>query len=423
MQLSSVVAIARAKLIRVAEPVTQFRPDGRANLPAAVGRGAGAFGEVLGSIGSGIGSGGNRLGRGFFLVVALPTFLYLLYAGLWQSPRYVSEMRLTVRQAQEKRPPIEGSSLMALMSGGPSANNGAQDAFIVQNYVKGSTIILDIGGRDYMEKRFARPSIDYFSRLDKNANIEELWKYWLNHVVATVDTLSSILTIKVDAFDPQDALGTAKDVLRQSEELVNQITVRNRRDALARNQAEVDLTRAKLAEAREKTLQFRNSNVVLDPGSRAKSLSELMSKLNTERVDLIKDLSTNSASLSPDAPSQRFQRTRIGVIDQQLAELKKKLTDTQGKDTVSEQIGTFEQIKLEEQFAEQMYAISMSSYNKARQELEKQQLYLVTVVAPTLPESATFPRPFANTILLFFVLLCAWAIVVLLVASVEDHVS
>lgn len=389
-------------------------------LPALIRDSVETVGEKL----SAVDVGGGRLRRSFIIVVALPTLLFWLYAFFWQSERYVAEMRLTVRASQQEKKSMSDAASMIgkMMGGGGGGNSATQDAFMVLNYVKSRAIVADLGGRPYMEKKFARPRVDYFSRLDVGANLEDLWKYWLGHVSASVDTMSGILTTRVDAFEPQDALDMAKDIVRLSEDLVNKITLRNRRDALSRAELEVSLSRQKLADAREKTLQFRNKNVLIDPGARATSLGELIGRLTQERIDIVNALSTFSSSLSGDAPSQRIQRNRLAAIDQQIADLKKKLADAQGDDTVSAQIATYERLKLDEQFAEKLYMIAQTSYQHARQELEKQQLYLITIVHPSLPESATYPKVAANTTLVFFGLLVAWAVVSLLIASIEDHI-
>jgi capsular polysaccharide transport system permease protein len=379
--------------------------------------------EIVSSALSTIGDGG-WLRKSFLIFVVAPTILFFLYASLWQSERYVAETRLTVREAQKKEQPKFGdaASMIAKMTGGGGSKD-AQNSYMVLNYIKSRAIVVDLGGRAYLEQKFAPPEADYFSRLSKGANLEELWKYWLEHLSASVDTISGILVFRIDAFRPQDALDAAQDVIRLSEELVNKITLRNRNDALARADDEVSLARQKLADAREKLLQFRNQNLLIDPGSRAASLGELIAKLTLERIDLVNALSTFSGSLSTDAPSQRLQRTRLAAIDQQIADLKKKLTDNQGADVVSAQIATYEKLKLEEQFSERLYAIAQSAYESARQDLQRQQLYLVTVVAPILPEAATYPRVFGNTVLLFCSLLVIWAVVALAIASIQDQIT
>lgn len=422
-KLSEVIAAAQnaarfssTKAIEIFAPLTA--KDATSRLPALIRQGLEGVAETISTAGAG--AGGGIVGRSFIYVVVLPTFLFWLYACFWQSERYVAETRLTVRAQHENKTGTDAASMISKLTGG-GPDPSSQDAFIVLNYLKSRAIVADLGGREYMEKKFARSGIDYFSRLGRNARAEDVWKYWLSHITASVDTLSGILTLRTDAFLPKDALDVAHDIVRLSEQLVNKITLRNRSDALSRAELEVTLSRHTLAEAREKTLQFRNKNVMIDPGSRAASIGEQMAKLTLERIDLINALSTFSSSLDSDAPSQRLQRTRLAAIDQQLAELKKKLAGAEASDTVSAQIASYERLKLDEQFAEKLYSIAQSSYYRARQELEKQQLYLITVVEPTLPESATYPKVVVNTVLLFCALLVAWAAISLIYASIEDH--
>lgn len=422
-KLSEVIATAQnvarfssTKAVEILAPLTT--KDAASRLPTLIRQGLGGMAETLSTAGAG--ASGGMVGRSFIYAVVLPTLLFWLYACFWQSERYVAETRLTVRAQHEKKSGTDAASMISKFTGG-GGDSSSQDAFIVLNYVKSRAIVADLGGRDYMEKKFARSGIDYFSRLGRNANAEDVWKYWLSHLSASVDTLSGILTVRADAFLPKDALDVARDIVRLSEQLVNKITLRNRGDALSRAELEVTLSRQMLAEAREKTLQFRNKNVIIDPSSRASSIGEQMAKLTLERIDLVNALSTFSSSLDGDAPSQRLQRTRLAAIDQQLAELKKKLADAGSTDTVSAQIASYERLKLDEQFAEKLYSIAQTTYYRARQELEKQQLYLVTVVEPTLPESATYPKVVVNTVLLFCGLLVIWTAITLIYASIEDH--
>lgn len=372
------------------------------------------------------GGAGRLLIRSFFIVAVVPTFLYWSYAAFWESKGYVAEARLTVRAAREQRAPSgsDASSIASKLSGGGQKNTG-QDSFIVLNYIRSRAIIVDIGGREYLEKVYARREIDYPSRLKEKANLEELWRFWTRHVLANVDTMSGILTLRVDASRPQDALKTAQDIVRLSEDLINKITVRVRKDAVARAELEVGLAAQRLAEARNAVLQFRNQNVLIDPASRASGIGELIGKLTLERIEIENALSTLSGALSNDSPSQRIQRARLAAIDQQIADLKKKLTDSgaHGDDTVSSQLASYERLKLEEQFASSLYTVAQNSYQRARQELEKQQLYLAVVVAPTLPQAATYPRVFGSTLLLFGTLTVAWAIGALITASVRDHMA
>ncbi len=362
------------------------------------------------------------LQRSFWVAVVIPTAVFWFYSMFWQAERFVSEAKMTVREAQkgERAKTADTTTIVAKLTGGV-ASRDAQNAYMVLAYIKSRAIIEDLGGRGYFERAFCEKNADYFSRLSRDASLEDVWKYWLSHVSASIENLAGILTVRLDAFSPQDARNIVKDVVRLSEELINRVTIRNRADTLARAEVEVGAARERLARAREETLRFRNRNALIDPVSRATSIGELVGKLSLERIDLINSLSAFSSSLSTDAPSQRLQRTRLDIVDKQIAELRKKLTSEESSGAVSEQIATYENLKLDEKFAERLYSIALAAYVSARQDLERQQLYLVTIVPPTTPESATYPRVLANTALLFSSLLIGWAVIALVVASVDDQ--
>jgi capsule polysaccharide export protein KpsE/RkpR len=116
-----------------------------------------------------------------------------------------------------------------------------------------------------------------------------------------------------------------------------------------------------------------------------------------------------------------LQRTRLETIDKQIVALQQKLTDTKGDDTVSSQLATFENLELDEKFTERMYTVAQAAYEKARQERERQLLYLIVVVRPTMPESATYPQVPLTTSLVFSSLLVIWGIGALLTAAIKDQ--
>jgi capsular polysaccharide transport system permease protein len=107
-------------------------------------------------------------------------------------------------------------------------------------------------------------------------------------------------------------------------------------------------------------------------------------------------------------------------LDKQIADLNALLLGKTGAGTISNQLKDYEILKLREEFAEQMYMLARSSFEDARKKLDKQQLYLVVVVPPILPELAAYPRVFANTGLVALGSFILWAIAALIFASVRD---
>lgn len=400
-------------------------PDNRSKVPAIVQRVLQWRGSAAAISGSGLHNARASvlLGWSFALCVALPAFLVFIYLQFFASDQYVVESRLAVRASQETRIPVmESVTSVTSKLGLPSpGTNLMQNAFIVVNYIKGRSIIDDIGGRPVLEKIFSDPKIDYLSQLERGAKLEVLWKYWNSKVIAGVDTLSGIVTVKVYAFNPQDSLSLSNDIIRASEKLVNDVSTRSQDDAIRSAEQEIERASKKLAAARQELLDFRNRTQIVDPTISATSVSDMIATLMTERIDLENNISTFAGTLSKDSSAQRVQRARIAALDEQIKGLQNQLTDTQSNKTLSASMTEYQQLKLNEMFAEKLYTIAQSSYERARQDRNAQSLYLSVIVRPSLPESSLYPRVFLTTLFSFGLLTIAWGIVSIIVASIKDH--
>ena len=367
-------------------------------------------------------NGGGWWIRTLLMFVVLPALVFFVYSALGQTRGYETEAKVSVRGSQEFHGSAsDASGIISRMTSGSSPKSTIQDAYIVLNYIKSTAIIADLGGAKYLEKYYSSSHIDYFSRLQRDASIEYLLKYWLTRVSASVDTVSGIVTIKVEAFAPADSSAIAHDVVHRSESLINAITERSRRDAVERAEIEVSRSADRLAATRDKLTKFRDSSAIFDPATRAKSVAELIAKLTLDKISIENSLETLKGSLGPDSPSLRVQRAKLATIEQQISDLNKSLTGPQSDSALSAQLATYERLKLDEQFDELMYKVAQSSYQRARQELERQQLYLVVIVPPNTPEKATYPKVLTNSLLLLVALFIGWSIGALIAASIADQ--
>ena len=55
-------------------------------------------------------------------------------------------------------------------------------------------------------------------------------------------------------------------------------------------------------------------------------------------------------------------------------------------------LATYEGLRVDVQFAEEIYHVSLTALNQARAAAERQQLYLATFIAPTAAETDEYPR-------------------------------
>ena len=168
---------------------------------------------------------GRALILSFIGAVVGPTFLAMLYFGLLASDQFVSEIRLSVRAASEQRQQATDALSAFSKLGLAAAKTSTQDAYMVVNYVRSKPAVFDVGGPDFLEKVYSKPEIDWFSRLSPGEPLENIWKYWNRHVVASLDTLSSIVTVKVFAYTPEDAqalAARADSVMKAAEKVLTQ---------------------------------------------------------------------------------------------------------------------------------------------------------------------------------------------------------
>jgi capsular polysaccharide transport system permease protein len=369
------------------------------------------------------GGAGRLLVRSFLLFVALPPLIAFFYYAFVASDVYVAETKLTVRAA------ADNSARSSALSGGASSIIGklglgqsgtpAQDSRIILDYLKSRSAIEDVGGRSTLAEFYDRATIDWMSRLDSKGYAEELADYWKGKVTASVDTISNILTLRVKGYTPDDAQSLAQKLVSSSEALINNISRRSRADALRRAQEEVTRSMTELADVRLQLLNLQQTTRSIDPIQSAKQIATLISTLTLQKIQLESQLAISDSTGVKGRPGDRYLQSSLDVMNTQIQDLEAMLTGNKAS-SVSMQLKDFELLKLKQEFAEQIYTLARASYEEARRNIDKQQLYLVVVVPPFRPEYALFPRVFVDSILVFLACLVLWSIGALLVASVKD---
>ncbi len=370
-----------------------------------------------------VGRGGGLLLKSFLLMVLAPTVATFIYFAFIASNVFVSEAKLTVREAlQPAGNDKAGSSILGQLNIGKTGDS-SQDSMIVMDYIKSRSVIEDVGGRERLLRLYGRAEIDFLSRLAPDQDLEQVWQYWKSRVTASVDTLSGILTLRVRAYSADDAFSLSSDVIQRSESLINAISLRSKNDAVMRAKEEVDFASKALADARAEILKFQQSNQTIDPVETAKQTLKLISELTLQKTTFENELATSASMRLANKPGEAQLRARLSAVESQLQKLNSMLTGNGAEATVSSQLRDFELLKIQSEFSEYMYKLARNGYERVRQKLDQQDLYLVTVVPPSKPDSAAYPRTLSYTALAFAGFLIGWGILSLLVASIKDSIT
>jgi capsular polysaccharide transport system permease protein len=211
-------------------------------------------------------------------------------------------------------------------------------------------------------------------------------------------------------------------VVKLSEQLVNEISERARRDAMQFAEQEVRRADARVRNALLELRRYRDESGLIDPVKAADETSKLLMQLMAEKIRLESDLFVASRTLNRNAPSIQTLTSRVEIVDLQIAKLKAKLTgETEDARNVAASLARFEELEVQRQFAERLYTMAQDGLERARIMAERQSVYFAVFVPPALPEESLFPRRIANSILVPLALLILWSIAALVWASVLDH--
>lgn len=366
---------------------------------------------------------GGLLWTSFVLCVVLPTLIGAFYIVFFAPRQYVAEFRVVVRSVAQS-----DFRLTDALGGGTAAmfappSSGVQNAFMVADYLKSRNMVAALGGKPALLGIYSRDKGAWPAGLSANASLEQVWHHWQSVLHTQIDMGSGILSVQVRAFVPQDALLLANRMIASSEKMINDMSDRSRADALLRARQQVDHAQTEIVAAHQALLDFRNRQQVIDPAKNADITGGLLTGLAKERMALDAQRAAMGPQLSANSPIARLMQNRQSDLDNQMAKLHRQLTDPGAASAISTQLATYENLQLKSQFAEQVYKLSQAAYEAAREAKQRQQLYLMTVVKPVLPEEVLYPRIGADIFLVFGLSLILWSIGALLVAAVLDHVN
>jgi len=355
--------------------------------------------------------------KALLIAVLLPTFLSLLYFGLWASPMYIAEARFAVRGAETSG---AANGLAALLL--PSGASVSADAHIVAEYIQSPDIMEAIDEEMHIFSHFASSEYDLLSRLAADATRDERLSYWQWAVKPSFDPETGIIALSVKAYDPATAKKLAEAVLAKSEALVNAMSCRAQEDAIALAMAEVKTAEKRVSATQEAMREFRNRSGMLDPVSTAGGLQGIVSQLEGEAVKVRAEIAEASTYMSKDAPALMGLLARLKAVEKQLASEKLRLAgETTRTDSLASFAAEYEDLQTESEFARQQLVSAMTSLETARLKAEAKSRYVVAFQIPALPDESLYPRPFLFTAYALVGALVLAGLCSLIIAAVREH--
>ena len=353
----------------------------------------------------------------FFLMVVLPTILGALYFAFVASPQYMSEFRFSVR-------PTDGA-LMSSSSVAADAALAMSNSYIVADYALSRDAVESLEKSVGLREIYSMDSTDRFSRLSNNVSLERLVDYWRKRVSTSYDIMTGINTIEVTAFSPQDALKISTALQALCEKLVNDISEKARQTQMAFAKNELERAEARLKEVRQRETELRSGQKSIDVRKEAEGKMLLNNKLRGDLAALEAQYSALSSDMDPTSPRLTVLKNQITAAKEQIEILQSQITDVDaskpGALDDAQRVTKYDQLQTDVVIATKLYESSLTNYENARMRASSNQTYLATYVQPGLPQIASYPRTFVDTLLVFLSAFGTWVVLTLVYYSIRDH--
>jgi len=352
----------------------------------------------------------------FVITVLIPFLSAIIYYGFCASDVYISESKFVVRSPD--KPAVGGVGILLKTAGFSNAND---ELYAAHEFIRSRDALHAINANEQFRRSYSSPSISVFDRFNPfglSNTFEDLYKYFRNKVSVNYDSVSSVTTLSVKAYNPEDARRYNERLLQMAEQTVNRLNARGRADLIANAQLEVDNAKSAARSAASALAQYRNRSGVVDPEKQAAFQLQMVSKLQDELIANRTQLA-ELRHYAPSNPQVSALRARIESLQQQIDDENGKVVGN--RKSLAAGIEQYQGLLLESQYSDKRLTAAMAALQEAQSEAGRKHAYVERIVQPNLSDSPLEPRRFAGILAALVLGLVTWGILSLLFAGVREH--
>jgi capsular polysaccharide transport system permease protein len=356
-------------------------------------------------------------GRLFWVVVVAPVMASVAYYGFLASDVYISESSFTIH-SPDKQASANGIAGMLQSVGFSSSGSESGPA---EEYASSRDALRAINKGNAFEKAYLRPDIfkfDRFNPLGLWGSFEHLYDYSQDKITLGTDAGTQVTTLTVRAFSPKDAHRFNNELLGLTEQLVNHLNDRGRKDTVRYAQSDVDIAKARSQSAALALAAYRSRSGIVDPQAESQTALAMISNLQTQLIASRTELA-GIVRFAPQNPRIPVLRTQIANLQSEIKQETRKLTS--GRQSLSGSSVEYQRLALESEFADKQLAAALGVLDQARDEARRQAVYLERVVQPNVPDAPMEPRRIRDIFATFVLSLIAFGILKMLLAGVKEH--
>lgn len=352
------------------------------------------------------------------ILIVLPMAVASIYYLFFAADRYVAEATVTVRQANQESSALPG---VAMLLGGINPPS-RDDTLYLREYIHSLVMLKKLDARLNLRAHFEAQQRDPVFRLYPGTSQEWFLDYYRSRVEVLFDEVASLLTIRVQGFDPEFSQRLADAILDESEQFVNAFSHRIAREQMRFAEEELQRSSERLRVSKAKVLDFQNKNKVLDPMEQARASGILTAELQGELAKLEAELRNLRSFLNEDSYQVKSLRGQVAALREQLQEERgRSTTGGRNSERLNELAAQFRDLGLQAGFAEDTYKLALGAVENARIEATRKIKSLVVIEAPARPETAEYPRRLYNLATLLVACCLLYGVTRLIVTTIRDH--
>jgi len=321
-------------------------------------------------------------------IVALPMLVGIFYFTLIATPRYVSDAIISVHQANQES---SGGPLAMMLTGGNSTSR--DDTLYVRQYIQSVDLLIRLDKKLNLRKHFEEGGgLDVPYRLSKKATHEDFVDFFRRIVELKFDEAGTLLTIRTQGFSAQFSKQFNDAILAECERFVNEFSQKVAKEQTVFAETEFKGTVTRFQAAKVKLLAFQTKHQLLDPVAQAQATTVIVSELQASLTKSDADIKAAQGFLHDNSYQVKTLRTQNDAIRSQLAVEKLRATGGPKLDRINTLASQYQDLTLQAVFAQDAYKLALTAVESARVDALRKVKSLVVIEAPTLPETALYPR-------------------------------
>jgi len=322
--------------------------------------------------------------RTALLAVGVPTLITAAYFAFVATPFYETHVVFAVQSATGQ-PGAPAAGIFSL--GMPSST--LPDAFEAREYILSREMMNEMDARHGFTKHYSAPGIDPLSapRTMPMFGIDAYSNY-RRRVHVDVDMQAALLTVTVQARNPNEAVAYVDDLLALAQKRINDMSSTVTADREAALRREVRRAESEYLQTRASISSAQTSVGELSPEQTATTVYQVIGNLETQVADAERQHDSLLANGLTESPLLPRLAAKISQIRAQITNQRARLTG--GKDDdLQRSTSRLESVTIRRDLARDKWQASLRTLEQARLTGLDQKRYLMIVAKPVTPSIAT----------------------------------